>query len=142
MEVWSLLSVWWFMFFLLIIAVWYIFVEIICVDRYIFKKQLEKYKSNLFDRNLHYIVWWLIFNVFFIYLCFFTWQLGNIIKVFNWAWQIVQIFYNPNTWNSIFPIQVLIFWVCRFCLILFFLILLLLVSNIFLKINKLTFPKK
>lgn len=52
-----------FIFFLLIILVGYLWVEIIFWKKYIFRDIFDNYKNSLFDRMIHYIVWWFIINI-------------------------------------------------------------------------------
>lgn len=64
----NILSIWWFIFFLLIFLVGYIFVEILLWKSYCFRSNFERYENNLFDRIIHYISWWMLLNIWYLIL--------------------------------------------------------------------------
>jgi len=139
MDFWSLLSVWWFLFFLLIIAIWYVFVEIVCGDKYFLRKQLDKYKWNLFDRILHYISWWIIVDGVFIYISLLNQNVSKeIINIFNNSGKLAVILYPLNVWQ----VQLFLFWIYMFVLIIAVLWMYLwitkIIDKIFLRIEKKT----
>lgn len=52
-----------FIFFILIIVVGYILVEVIWWENYWFKKSLMRYNGNIFDRLIHYVSIGILFHV-------------------------------------------------------------------------------
>lgn len=66
-----------FIFFILVISIWYIIVEIIGWDNYIFRKSLNRYHwSNTIDRLIHYVAIGILFHFFVILLMALIWNLG------------------------------------------------------------------
>lgn len=115
----NILSVWWFIFFLLIFLVGYIFVEILLWKVYWFRSNFEKYENNLFDRIIHYIAWWIILNILYIYFCVFTWTLKNLADLFNISWSLWWTLW--FLWDSI-NLQFIFFSIQYFLLLIIILI--------------------
>lgn len=95
----NILSTWGFIFFLLIILVWYLFVEVLFWEKYFFRWILIKYNNNFIDRAFHYILWWIILNILFIYLNSFWDHLNNLWEMFNSAVKFATIL-KPIVWSE------------------------------------------
>lgn len=87
----NILSVWWFLFFLLIFLIGYIFVEIILWKDYFFRKKFEKYDNHLFDRIIHYIAWGIVLNILYVVLLYFVDKYKNIADIFNNSWKLWEV---------------------------------------------------
>lgn len=87
----NILSVWWFIFFLLIFLVGYIFVEILLWKDYFFRNNLEKYDNHLFDRIIHYTAWWIVLNIVFFISFHYIDQYKYVTEIFNLSWKIWEI---------------------------------------------------
>lgn len=87
----NILSVWWFIFFLLIFLMGYIFVEILLWKDYFFRENFEKYENHLFDRIIHYIAWWIVLNIIFFIFFHYVDQYKYIAEAFNISWKMWEI---------------------------------------------------
>lgn len=99
MENFNILSAGGFMFFLLILSVWYIVVEIILWKSYPFRKHIKRNDKSVLDRFIHYIIIWIFTNVWFFYLLYFTESYINFIEMFNngaWIWKLFQESFGIN----------------------------------------------
>lgn len=83
----DILSVWGFIFFLLIFLIGYIFVEILLWKDYFFRSHLEIYGNHLFDRIIHYISWGIILNILYFYFNYFSWALEHVFKFLEISWE-------------------------------------------------------
>ena len=90
-----------FMFWLLIVLIGYLIVEIFEWKEYFWRQHLERYNNSLFDRILHYIIWWIIANIWILFFeLLFKWGHVLLIDVFNNSrdisssiiWNNIQIF--------------------------------------------------
>lgn len=79
----NLFSVGGFTFFLLIIAVGYYTIEVVLGKYYPFRYIFREYSNNLFDRALHYVIWGMSINIFFIFFFAQTKDLDMLAKTFN-----------------------------------------------------------
>jgi hypothetical protein len=100
-----------FCFGISIISIGYIIVEIFWWDNYRFKKSLERNKRNLFDRIVHYVIWWIIINAISI---FFGWII-NVLNIFNSFGELVS---NGFKVSPIYQtqLQFILFCICFFFL--------------------------
>lgn len=98
MENFDILSAWWFLFFLLIVTLGYIIVEIIIWEKYPFKKQIKENNNSALDRFIHYVVVWIFSNIVLFIILYYaelsvpfsetfesSWALGKIINDFFWT---------------------------------------------------------
>lgn len=92
MENLNILSVWGFLFFLLILSIWYIMVEIIIWDKYPFKKQLKQNDNSVLDRFIHYVIVWIFSNIVF-FLIFYCIDFHiELARIFDDSWSIGKWF--------------------------------------------------
>ena len=58
------LSLWYAIsFFLVILSFGYITVEILFGKKYLFRDRIDDSKTPLFDKLMHYVIWWFIINI-------------------------------------------------------------------------------
>lgn len=134
----NILSTGWFIFFLLIFLIGYIFVEIILWEDYPFRKNIEKYDNNLFDRIIHYITLWIILNIWYLILCYISNWINNLNEIFNTSWLLWEIL--TFTWkvDALYTkdFQFIFFSIINFCILLIILISFILVLKVITKIGK------
>jgi len=130
MENLNILSVSGFAFFLLVIWTWYSFVEVALWKKYWFREILNNYNNSIFDRILHYIVFWILIHACFFVLMVTTWGLEWLINWFNRAWKIWNTLAlgDENMWTQI---QLVIFSCYYYILLAFFLWIFWFAYNIF-----------
>lgn len=105
-----------FIFFLLIILVGYLWVEIIFWKKYIFRNIFNKYKNSLFDRMIHYIVWGFLINIA-IFILFYSLSWTEYFKLIDESWKIV-IALQPIIWEeNTLSAQFIIISITQFLLI-------------------------
>ncbi|EKE27151.1 MAG: hypothetical protein ACD_4C00022G0004 [uncultured bacterium (gcode 4)] len=95
----NIFSTWWFIFFLLIILVWYLFVEVLFWDKYLFRYTFEKYNNNFVDRLFHYIFWGIILNIALFYLYSFADWLKSLWWMYNVSVKFSEIL-KPVVWSD------------------------------------------
>ncbi|MDC0506016.1 hypothetical protein OAN96_00300 [Candidatus Gracilibacteria bacterium] len=83
MENFNILSAGGFSFFLLVITMGYIIVEVICYKWYPFRKMLDTNNNHLFDRLIHYVFWGVLGNIAFFYLNYFAQNIDIFANAFN-----------------------------------------------------------
>ena len=108
-----------FIFFLLIILVGYLWVEIIFWKDYIFRNIFDKYKNSLFDRMIHYIIWWFMINLtIFIFFSYISWT--EYFKIFEISWNLATalepIIWKENTLNTQFIVISIYQFLLIFCI--------------------------
>lgn len=69
-----------FCLWLTILAIGYIAVEILGGEKYLFRKSLERNKRHIFDRIIHYVIWWGVINLIFLLVSI---KMGNINQWFS-----------------------------------------------------------
>ena len=95
-----------FMFWLLIVLIGYLIVEIFEWKEYFWRQHLERYNNSLFDRILHYIIWWIIANIWILFFeLLFKWGHVLLIDVFNNSRDISS----SIIWNNIDRVWIQIF---------------------------------
>lgn len=117
----NILSLWGFLFFLLVFLKGYIFVEIYLWKDYFFIKKLEKYDNSIFDRIIHYISWWIILNILFTILWGIMWFYDKFANLLNSAWELSKAL--SFIWDPI-SLQFIIFSLWYFLIVMIFLLFL------------------
>lgn len=112
----NIFSTWGFIFFLVIILVWYIFVEIQSWKNYYFRKKLSVNNNHLFDRVIHYIFWWFLINIFIVALFSISWSTEWLANLFNDVWRISNSLV-PIINNNVLDSQLIIFFISYFLII-------------------------
>lgn len=120
MENLNILSVGGFLFFLLILSIWYIMVEIIFWEKYPFRKLLKQNDNSVLDRFIHYIIVWIFSNIVFFYILYFTNSHIPFVQIFDNSWSIGKWF------SEIFGVEILSFQLIWSALFYFFFVIFLL----------------
>lgn len=95
-----------FMFWLLIVLIGYLIVEIFEWKEYFWRQLLERYNNSLFDRILHYTIWGILANIGILFFeLFFKWGQILLIEVFNNSRDISS----NIIWNNIDRVWIQIF---------------------------------
>ncbi|EKD29263.1 MAG: hypothetical protein ACD_78C00462G0004 [uncultured bacterium (gcode 4)] len=90
LENMNIFSVGGFTFLLLILAIGYYAVEVIGGRNYWYRRIFETYNNNLFDRIMHYIMWWLAINLWVIFWFVKADRLKGIFEVLNFSGKIAD----------------------------------------------------
>lgn len=132
MQVWAVTL---FCIGLTILSVGYIIVEIFFWDKYpwVLKGSLERNKRYRLDRVIHYMIWWVVSNlVTILFLSLFVWW-ENIFNRFNEFWILATKLASRNP-VIILNIQLVLFSVVWFFIILLLPLTMYLIYNLYLYI--------
>lgn len=133
-----------FIFFLLIISVGYLIVEIIAWDDYIFRDAINRYSwSNIIDRIIHYICIGILFHFCLLILLAFLWETLVISNILKSGWEFaksIQFIDETSHITNLISIQLITSSVLYFMLIISSLITITL-SKWFIKVCKLKINK-
>lgn len=88
-------------FFLVILSIGYIGVEIIWGEAYRFRDRINASKNPLFDKIIHYIIWWFLINGIVLFLFPYAPFIEEIVwKIIDWGLKIGQTL-NPKNYTEI-----------------------------------------
>ena len=96
------LSLWYAIsFFLVIHSFGYITVEILFGKKYLFRDRIDDSKTPLFDKLMHYVIWWFIINIIIFFLLPYSPFIEEIVwKIISWGLEIGQKI-NPENYIEI-----------------------------------------
>lgn len=96
------LSLWYAIsFFLVILSFGYITVEILFGKKYLFRDRIDASKTPLFDKLMHYVIWWFIINTIIFFLLPYSPFIKEIVwKIISWGLEIGQKI-NPENYIEI-----------------------------------------
>lgn len=96
------LSLWYAIsFFLVILSFGYITVEILFGKKYLFRDRIDASKTPLFDKLMHYVIWWFIINTIIFFLLPYSPFIKEIVwKIVSWGLEIGQKL-NPDNYTEI-----------------------------------------
>lgn len=120
MENFNILSVWWFLFFLLIVSIGYIVVEIVSWEKYPFRKHIRANNNSALDRFIHYVVVWIFSNIIFFIFFYITELLIPFIEIFEDLFDVWESFKKLFGIDTL-SFQLIITWVSYYVYVLWIL---------------------